>query len=207
MPSLGSAAVVPRRDALNIGYAFRPRPRLLTRVGFYDHISSSGVPRRYGPAPRGCGGPRNRRTPHGRRHDDHFGEALDEALGDHGAHSLRRGRVPDDEALAHAVVDLSVGPQPTSRSPRSGHGDPAFQSLRPKTPGYAPRDRNRREPTTTSPGCVQGVACARPSPHSRRLLVRSTKGSAVSDVVVVDTGAGKTAVVRAALTHLGVAVS
>jgi len=58
-----------------------------------------------------------------------FGEALDEHSVIDGGSLVTRGSRADGRALAHAVVDLSGRPQPTSRSPRSGHGDHAFQSL------------------------------------------------------------------------------
>jgi histidinol-phosphate/aromatic aminotransferase/cobyric acid decarboxylase-like protein/imidazoleglycerol phosphate dehydratase HisB len=60
-----------------------------------------------------------------------FGEALDEALGDRrGLTRYGEARVPMDEALAHAVVDLSGRATATiSISPDPGMAAHAFQSL------------------------------------------------------------------------------
>jgi imidazoleglycerol-phosphate dehydratase len=60
-----------------------------------------------------------------------FGEALDEALGDRrGLTRYGEARVPMDEALAHAVVDLSGRATATiSITPDPGMAAHAFQSL------------------------------------------------------------------------------
>ena len=171
------------------------------------HAPAAGLSRWSGPATRGRRRPRDRRSPHGRGHDDRaFGEALDQALGDRrGLTRYGEARVPMDEALAHAVVDLSGRATATDLDlPRSGHGRPRLPVTRPDRADHAARDRDGGERPPRRRGRLQGRRSrAGSSAHPRRLARPLDQGLAVSDVVVVDYGAGNTRSVRAALSHLG----
>jgi len=177
----------------------RPRPRLREHgPRFYDHMLQQLVFHAVWTCASRVWGPRNRRTPHGRRHDDHLRRGARRGTRD------RRGSLVTARLACRWTrrwltpwSTSPVGPQPTSRSPRSGHGDPrlsvARQNARITLHVTATGENDHHVAELRSrPSGVRS-----PKPHSRRLARALDEGVAVSDVVVVDYGAGNTRSVRA----------
>jgi imidazoleglycerol phosphate dehydratase HisB len=110
-----------------------------------------------------------------------FGEALDLALGDRkGLTRYGEASVPMDEAIAHAVVDLSGrATADISVTPDEGMVAHAFESLVQTARITSARHRDGHRTRTTSPRPPSRPSVGRWPRHSRRTvtLVRPTKGS------------------------------
>ena len=134
-----------------------------------------------------------------------FGEAFDLALGDRkGLTRYGEARVPMDEALAHAVVDLSGrATAKISITPDEGMVTHAFESLVQTARITLHVTATGENAHHVAEGAFKAVGRALAQALDQERFARAIdQRFAVKPVVVVDYGAGNTRSVCAALTHL-----
>src|ERR1019366_10054432 len=171
-----------------------------------SHAPAVGLSRRDGSALRRRGRPRNGRAPHRRGHDAHVRRGP--GYGPRRptwTHPLRRGPGADGRGAGpRGGGPLGSCDGQHLHHPRPRHGRARLRIVGPDGPYHPARDRQRRERPPRRGGLVQGRRPRPgPGPHPRRVAGAFDEGLVVSEVVVVDYGAGNTHSVRAALSRLG----